>query len=79
MVRIETPGYFVVCEYYPPGNVEGDNNQFFKDNVHRQVKGKPTDTEETGVTGAACSLRAGNDGASKYFPEPVLDTPLTNV
>lgn len=58
----QTPGYYVVCEYYPPGNVEGDNNQYFKDNVHTQVKGKSTDTVESGVTGAACSLRAGNDG-----------------
>jgi len=45
-----TPGFFVVCEYYPPGNVEGDNNQFFADNVQKQVKGKKTDTVESGVT-----------------------------
>ena len=45
-----TPGYFVVCEYYPPGNVVGDNNQYFVDNVRKQVKGKPTDTVESGVT-----------------------------
>lgn len=45
-----TPGYYVVCEYYPPGNVEGDNNQYFIDNVKKQVKGKDTDTVESGVT-----------------------------
>jgi hypothetical protein len=45
-----TPGYYVVCEYYPPGNVEGDNNQFFVDNVKRLVKGKLTDTVESGVS-----------------------------
>jgi len=47
-----TPGWYVVCEYYPPGNVEGDNNQFFVDNVPKQVKGKKTDTVESGVTSA---------------------------
>ena len=47
-----TPGWYVVCEYYPPGNVVGDNNQYFVDNVHKQVKGKPTDTVESGVSSA---------------------------
>lgn len=46
-----TPGWYVVCEYYPPGNVEGDNNQFFVDNVKPLIKGKDSDTVESGVTG----------------------------
>lgn len=46
-----TPGWYVVCEYYPPGNVIGDNNQFFIDNVKPQIKGEAGDTIETGVTG----------------------------
>jgi hypothetical protein len=44
---------YVVCEYYPPGNVEGDNNQFFVDNVKRQVLGVASDTVESGITGGA--------------------------
>lgn len=40
-----------MCEYYPPGNVIGDNNQFFIDNVKPQIKGEAGDTIETGVTG----------------------------
>lgn len=48
--KIETPGFYVVCEYYPPGNVVGNNNQFFKDNVLKQTKGAKTDTVESGVT-----------------------------
>ncbi len=46
----ETPGWYVVCEYYPPGNVVGDNNQYFVDNVKKQVKGKASDTVESGVS-----------------------------
>jgi hypothetical protein len=46
----------VVCEYYPPGNVVGDNNQYFKDNVKKQTKGKKTDTVESGVTGAGLGM-----------------------
>jgi len=30
--------------------VEGDDNQYFKDNVKNQVEGKKTDTVESGVT-----------------------------
>jgi len=45
----KTPGWYVVCEYYPPGNIVGDNNQYFIDNVPKQVKGKPSDTVESGV------------------------------
>lgn len=52
---VETPGWFVVCEYFPPGNVVGDNNQYFIDNVHKEVKGKLSDTVESGVTTSASS------------------------
>lgn len=43
----DTPGWYIVCEYYPPGNVIGE----FADNVQSQVKGKNTDTVEGGVGG----------------------------
>ncbi|PBP17328.1 extracellular SCP domain protein Pry1 [Diplocarpon rosae] len=45
-----TPGFYVVCEYYPPGNVAGSKNEYFKDNVKKQVKGEETDTVASGVT-----------------------------
>ncbi|PSS27692.1 hypothetical protein M430DRAFT_112722, partial [Amorphotheca resinae ATCC 22711] len=38
-----TPGFYVVCEYYPPGNVVGDHNRYFVDNVKPLVKGKSSD------------------------------------
>jgi len=49
----------VVCEYYPPGNVVGDGNQFFKDNVKKQSKGKKTDTVESGVSSQGVKLGVG--------------------
>lgn len=33
---------FIVCQYSPQGNIMGGTR--FKDNVGRQVEGKPTDT-----------------------------------
>ena len=40
-----------MCEYYPPGNVVGDDNQYFVDNVKPLTKGRDSDTVESGVTG----------------------------
>ena len=45
----------------------GDNNQYFVENVHKQIEGKSTDTVESGVTGGGCSLSDANDSASEYF------------
>ncbi|XMA14312.1 hypothetical protein WAI453_007103 [Rhynchosporium graminicola] len=55
----DTPGYFVVCEYYPPGNVVGSKNQAFKDNVPAQEKGKKTDTVESGIGAKSGAVRNG--------------------
>lgn len=30
-------GVFLVCEYWPAGNIVGDNDQYFEDNVGKQV------------------------------------------
>jgi recyclin-1 len=30
-------GWYLVCEYWPPGNVVGDHNEYFKDNVEPVV------------------------------------------
>jgi len=50
------PGWFVVCEYYPPGNVIGS----FKQNVQKRVKesGKG-DCPQGGACGGAGRLGAG--------------------
>lgn len=53
-----SPGWYVVCEYYPPGNVIGA----FEENVQDQVEGVKNGNSE-GVVGAA-SRRAGWDGWS---------------
>jgi hypothetical protein len=37
--------------------VVGDNNQYFVDNVKKQVKGKDTDTVESGVTSRGTGWR----------------------
>lgn len=55
--RNTTPGWYVVCEYYPPGNIVGDDNNYFRWNVHAQVEGHASDTVESGVTSAASSAR----------------------
>ena len=41
-----------MCEYWPVGNVaQADGGkQYYVDNVKEQIKGKNTDTVETGVT-----------------------------
>ena len=48
------PGWFVVCEYYPPGNVIGE----FKQNVQSQVKGQGGECPQGAVCGAAGTVRA---------------------
>jgi len=59
----KTPGWYVVCEYFPPGNIEGDNNQYFIDNVPKQIKGEPSDTVESGVTSSGSGWRDARWGA----------------
>ena len=62
-------GFFLVCEYYPPGNVVGDNNAFFVQNVQSQIhNGGPTGTS-TGsrtatstVTTSATASATGQNG-----------------
>ena len=52
----------VVCEYWPRGNVAGDKNQYFKENVKSQVKGKNTDTVASGVTSTSTATRTATAG-----------------
>ncbi|KAM3077605.1 hypothetical protein ACMFMG_006939 [Clarireedia jacksonii] len=47
-----TPGWYVVCEYWPRGNIVGsghDKGRFFRWNVKKQTKGNAGDTVESGV------------------------------
>lgn len=53
----DTPGFYVVCEYWPAGNIVGDNNQYFVDNVKKQSKGKASDTVESGVSSGGSGWR----------------------
>jgi hypothetical protein len=57
---VDTPGYYIVCEYYPAGNVIGA----FNANVQAQVKGRPTDTIESGISGANGTGGASGTGGS---------------
>lgn len=44
-------GFFLVCEYYPPGNIVGDNNAFFVQNVQSQIySGGPPATSSAVAT-----------------------------
>lgn len=40
-------GYMVVCEYWPPGNVVGQNNAYFRTNVQAQVHGEARRSSES--------------------------------
>lgn len=53
-----TPGFYVVCEYFPPGNVVGQNGRFFRENVKKQSSGKVGDTVESagGAAGGDVSV-----------------------
>jgi Cysteine-rich secretory protein family len=42
-------GFFLVCEYYPPGNIVGDNNAFFAQNVQSQIHNSGPTGTSTGV------------------------------
>ncbi|KAH6671087.1 CAP domain-containing protein [Halenospora varia] len=60
----KTPGWYVVCEYFPAGNVVGANGQYFKDNVAKISQGKLTDTVEGGVNGKGGSPSAVSGSAT---------------
>jgi hypothetical protein len=46
-------GFFLVCEYYPAGNIVGDNNAFFAQNVQSQIHSSgPTGSSSAVATSA---------------------------
>ncbi|KAI1614441.1 CAP domain-containing protein [Exophiala viscosa] len=46
-------GVFLVCEYYPPGNIVGDNNSYFKSNISPQKSGGESGFNEEAATQGA--------------------------
>ncbi|KAI9640793.1 hypothetical protein NHQ30_010633 [Ciborinia camelliae] len=60
-------GWYVVCEYFPPGNTmnmaEKDGGSFFQDNVKKQVKGNATDSAESAALSGALSALESAVGA----------------
>ncbi|KAE9381276.1 PR-1-like protein [Stipitochalara longipes BDJ] len=73
----KTPGWYVVCEYYPPGNIEGDNNQYFVANVPKQVKGEKSDTVESGVTSSGTGWRDAQWGVGVLCVAGVVGLSMT--
>jgi uncharacterized protein YkwD len=60
--------YYVVCEYYPQGNVGvsggGDVNALYKVNVQKQVEGEPGDTAVENVAKQGTSSVTGTGSGS---------------
>ncbi|KAJ5493439.1 hypothetical protein N7539_002185 [Penicillium diatomitis] len=44
-------GWYVVCEYKPPGNIVGDNNKYFKENV-KPANGSTSPSSSTSASGS---------------------------
>ncbi|KAF2265630.1 PR-1-like protein [Lojkania enalia] len=59
------PGWYIVCEYYPPGNVLGR----FKENVQERVRDEPEDPEEENPE------EEGPDGPEEEGPDEEEDEP----
>jgi recyclin-1 len=58
-------GFFLVCEYYPPGNVVGENNAFFVQNVQSQIHtGGPTGTSSAVATSTVTTSAIATASAS---------------
>lgn len=45
----DAQGWFLVCEYWPPGNVVGDGNDYFKENVDPSVSLGPVRLNLDGI------------------------------
>jgi Cysteine-rich secretory protein family len=51
-------GWFLVCEYWPVGNVEGDHNEYFEENVDRSISQAPG-FKQTNSLGVCLTLALG--------------------
>jgi len=49
-------GWFIVCEYWPPGNVVGDNNFWFRQNVQSSIHSGQSSTMTTSTVSAIRSV-----------------------
>ena len=61
--------WYIVCEYYPPGNVEvngvKDKDELFRTNVQKQVEGKESDTAVEAESGGATATQSAVPTPSK--------------
>ena len=65
-----TNGYYLVCEYYPAGNIVGQNNQWFQENVQSQIHSSgPTGTVT--ASGAASSSTGIGSGTGAVWIDRV--------
>ena len=56
-------GFYVVCEYYPPGNIVGENNLFFQENVQSQIHSSgPAGSSATTTTATPSASSTGQNG-----------------
>lgn len=83
-------GVYLVCEYWPPGNIVGDNNSYFKSNLSPQKSGGDSGFNEEAATqgatgGVPSSTAAGSPGASatsssgESVGNPNLDVGVSRV
>ncbi|KAJ5793315.1 uncharacterized protein N7503_009293 [Penicillium pulvis] len=61
-------GWYVVCEYTPPGNVVGDHDEYFKKNVRPSISSKTNSSASTSgspsTTGAASTTTSQPSGGA---------------
>ena len=62
-------GVFLVCEYWPAGNIVGDNDQYFEDNVGKQVN-KGAGFNVASATNPATTTAAGSSPTSTGSANP---------
>ena len=60
-------GWFVVCEYWPAGNVVGENNLFFKENVQAQIHANAPSGSVTAASTAASATAASPSASSTQY------------
>ncbi|KIX00183.1 uncharacterized protein Z518_10321 [Rhinocladiella mackenziei CBS 650.93] len=61
-------GVFLVCEYWPPGNIMGDDNRWFIDNVEPERSGGDNGFDELEATQGATGDVPSSTGSSNSPP-----------
>ncbi|KAG9238559.1 CAP domain-containing protein [Amylocarpus encephaloides] len=65
----DTPGFYVVCEYFPQGNIVGSGNKLFRDNVKAQTQGEASDTAVAALGDGSVGVQSVG-GASPASTDP---------